>query len=555
MTARRTVSGLALLCAVIVLCLVTWRIAARRDRGGLAWATMGVATAAALLPQGLAELGWSAAPRGWIELIPALTALAGGVALGRRKRVGRDEHGSIDVLVAGLGTLLVLWELASGVPGAEPHGPLHPSNGVAFALPLAWMGVALCMARLSFATDRPVRGSASLIGGWALIALAELTPELALPASSPFAGPVPVALLSIGALVVASGLAGGELTALSEPSARPPSSVGWRRLGLLAAAQAGAGLVVLAQLELGREVDVVALVVGHVAIGLLVLVRVVNLVGAVERARRATRERDRWYRQLVRHSADVLFVLDRDNRLVFASPAITSLLDLEPGEVLGRRLSELVDAEDVARLDDRLDRLQQAREDSGRDDVVVRVMRPGGPPRWVELSLTDRRRDPTVKGVVINARDITTKKLAEDEISLAYDQQAAIAALGRQALGGADVNELASVAVAQVRRTLKIDSCELYKVPSGETSLLLEAADGPFRARVGELVLEAGATSQPGFAIGSRSEVVLSSDLATERRFPGSVHVDAGMRSAMSVVVRGGRAAYGVMTAAAERSG
>jgi diguanylate cyclase (GGDEF)-like protein len=211
-----------------------------------------------------------------------------------------------------------------------------------------------------------------------------------------------------------------------------------------------------------------------------------------------------------------------------------------------------VESSDIAAFDAALAVLEHDGVGGTVNHVQVRLRHRDATLRWVDLSLTDRVDDPAIAGIVVNARDVTIRKRQEQEIAVAYHKQAAVAGLGRAALAGAGVNDLAGVAVSQIHKTLDIDACELYRVTTGGATLYLEAARGALEGDVDILTLDQGRGSQPAYALTQSSEI-LSRDLETERRFDTKFHRRLGLRSAASVLVRGERTLYGVMTIGSTR--
>src|SRR5690606_14027250 len=113
------------------------------------------------------------------------------------------------------------------------------------------------------------------------------------------------------------------------------------------------------------------------------------------------------FRSLVQHSADVIAILDPQERLSFVSPAVTELLGLGESEVRGQPLAALVHPDDVGRVR-RL--CAQARTwNDGAPVSAFRVRHHSGEWRHVEAVATDLAREPNVNGIVLNLRDITER--------------------------------------------------------------------------------------------------------------------------------------------------
>lgn len=145
--------------------------------------------------------------------------------------------------------------------------------------------------------------------------------------------------------------------------------------------------------------------------------------GVVMTARDITEERaakiglqrsEEWFRGLVQHSSDVISVVDEQGSFTYASPTVYDLLGLRPDEVQGRNVLELLPPDQVRRI-------QQLRDDLangsvGSRTVEVSLAHSSGQWRTVEVTLTDRRDDDAVRGLVLNIRDISDRKKLEDDL-------------------------------------------------------------------------------------------------------------------------------------------
>jgi PAS domain S-box-containing protein len=129
-------------------------------------------------------------------------------------------------------------------------------------------------------------------------------------------------------------------------------------------------------------------------------------------AEEALGRQEEWFRKLTEHSSDIVFVVDRDHVVRYVSPSVTRVLGWSPGDALGT---------DVLRLAHREDR------EAARQALEVALSRPGVGPtietrtrhrdgtwRWIEMIGTNLLDDPAVGGLVINARDVTERRSAEE---------------------------------------------------------------------------------------------------------------------------------------------
>jgi diguanylate cyclase (GGDEF)-like protein/PAS domain S-box-containing protein len=119
---------------------------------------------------------------------------------------------------------------------------------------------------------------------------------------------------------------------------------------------------------------------------------------------------------LVQHSSDLITVLGPDGEIAYQSPSIERVLGYTPDEVAGRSFEELVEAGDRGRLA----RLVAS---GGADDVehvqtieCVLLHRDGGK-RAFEILMTNLLDDEHVGGIVLNSRDVSERKLFEEQLA------------------------------------------------------------------------------------------------------------------------------------------
>ncbi len=118
------------------------------------------------------------------------------------------------------------------------------------------------------------------------------------------------------------------------------------------------------------------------------------------------------FRSLVQRSAELTLVCDRRGRISYASAACAELLGLAESQMIGQRLGELIEPEDVESVDELV---AGVRADEPIT-VSTRVLHADGQPRWVDLTLTDLTEDPAVGGVMLRVRDVTEQHRLEIEL-------------------------------------------------------------------------------------------------------------------------------------------
>jgi PAS domain S-box-containing protein len=111
------------------------------------------------------------------------------------------------------------------------------------------------------------------------------------------------------------------------------------------------------------------------------------------------RDSDLYLRAVIRNSADIMVVIDEDQRIRYASPSLPELLGADD-------LPPLATLDDLVHPDDR-DQLRQAFRTSGDGVVFCSLLRADNSQVLVEATYRDLREDRLVQGFVVTMRDFT----------------------------------------------------------------------------------------------------------------------------------------------------
>ncbi len=134
----------------------------------------------------------------------------------------------------------------------------------------------------------------------------------------------------------------------------------------------------------------------------------------LRQAQRAVSAGEARLRALLRHATDVVVVVAASGRFVYVSPAVADRLGYDPETMRAGRALDLNHPDDVATIRDAFARVQVA-----PGAVVVfqcRVRHADGTWRWTEQRYTNLLDDPDVGGVVVNLREITEQRRAEQDL-------------------------------------------------------------------------------------------------------------------------------------------
>jgi PAS domain S-box-containing protein len=131
----------------------------------------------------------------------------------------------------------------------------------------------------------------------------------------------------------------------------------------------------------------------------------------VEDALRQSEER---FRSLVQNASDIIVILEADGTIRYVSPAIERVLGLRTEDVVGKNAVALVDPVDrteATRI------FAEAKEEPGiRPPVEFRLRHEDGTWRHLEINRSNLLDDPAVGGIVFNLRDVTDRKVAEEQL-------------------------------------------------------------------------------------------------------------------------------------------
>ncbi len=143
----------------------------------------------------------------------------------------------------------------------------------------------------------------------------------------------------------------------------------------------------------------------------------------LRQAEELLRRSEAHFRSLIENVSDAIVRLDDEWRVLYASPSVSRLIGVFPMELLGRSFFDWVHAEDVQPLKSLSD------ETSGSDKpaaaMEIELKHQDGSWRIVEALVNNLLDDAAVQGIVINLRDVTERKRADQ---LRQEKEAAEAA-------------------------------------------------------------------------------------------------------------------------------
>jgi PAS domain S-box-containing protein len=158
---------------------------------------------------------------------------------------------------------------------------------------------------------------------------------------------------------------------------------------------------------------------------LMLVSSVIGLIlGAVRdeqiQAQKESSKSEKRFRALVEHSLEEVSLVGIDGTLIFESPTAHRSLGYPPDSFVGRNLFELFHPDDRGGAINLLE--QVSRESRGYREGLFRLRHQDGSWHWMEGILTNLLDEPAVGAIVINYRDVTERKHAEETLRASEDR-------------------------------------------------------------------------------------------------------------------------------------
>jgi PAS domain S-box-containing protein len=129
-------------------------------------------------------------------------------------------------------------------------------------------------------------------------------------------------------------------------------------------------------------------------------------------ARDELASRERRFRSLIEESSDVVALIDREGTFSYVSPSMVRVLGYAPDELTGSNALALVHPLDLDSVRQQFDEL--LREPSRIAAAEIRCKRKDGTWRWIEGVGKNLLEDTAVGAIVVNFRDITDRRVADE---------------------------------------------------------------------------------------------------------------------------------------------
>ena len=210
-------------------------------------------------------------------------------------------------------------------------------------------------------------------------------------------------------------------------------------------------------------------------------------------AERALRESEFRFRALIEHNWDAVVLLDSDGRVIYGSPSVKRILNIDPEGLFGRSYRDILFPEDAGRVSSLVGD-PQAQGGRGLLDEF-RVMRGDGSLCWVEGAINNLILDPSVHAIVVNFRDITDRKEREFEREAIIRVSAALRTAATR-------TEMLPVLLDQIAHVVGCEGIAICFLDAASDGILFELGRGRWAGIEGMLLTGLGREFRRLFAKG-----------------------------------------------------
>jgi PAS domain S-box-containing protein len=133
-----------------------------------------------------------------------------------------------------------------------------------------------------------------------------------------------------------------------------------------------------------------------------------------KQAEKALEESEEYFRTLIENSSDVVSILDDKGIITYESPSHEKVLGYKSGKLIGENVFGFVHSDDRERIS--MQFVDLLKRSNGIKQVNFRFLHQDGTWRFLEGTGKNLLGSPKINGIVVNYRDVTDRKQAEEAL-------------------------------------------------------------------------------------------------------------------------------------------
>jgi len=157
-----------------------------------------------------------------------------------------------------------------------------------------------------------------------------------------------------------------------------------------------------------------------------------------KKAEETLQHQEQHSRALIEHSSDVILIVSAEGIVRYVSPSVEPILGFNPEEAIGTNVLEYLHQDALQLAANEFAKLLQ--NPGATMQTEIRAQHKDGTWRELEGTATNLLHDPAVEGIVINYRDITERKKAEETIQESARRDRLLAGSAADVIWATDAN-------------------------------------------------------------------------------------------------------------------
>ncbi|MBL8098152.1 MAG: PAS domain S-box protein, partial [Anaerolineales bacterium] len=122
-----------------------------------------------------------------------------------------------------------------------------------------------------------------------------------------------------------------------------------------------------------------------------------------------------FFRALIEHNSNAITLLNEIGEVIYDSPAASGMLGYNPTEWIGKSVFQLVHSDDLPKIHRLFEHLLKTH--GSHASAIFRIRHKDNHWLWIDATATNLLHEPSVKAIVVNYRDVTQIKQAEETLN------------------------------------------------------------------------------------------------------------------------------------------